>query len=150
MPNISVVQVLRKDPLEMKTSYREIISQNSLLLHGFSVEYIVFDQLPSMEVVRFIRDYRGLKYYRKDFTTLKQSFLEALHLANGKKVIFLKSGDILTQENVEQMEKVRPNIFKKDVQKLKDLMRENFKYDDFNLLMKENKTFTDKIKLLFS
>ncbi len=145
MPPISVIQILRKENL----GYKDIISQNSKFLGNIKVEYIVYDNLKNTEVLSFIKNFGNLKYFRQDFQNAKKSFLESSIFASGQKIIFLKSDDILTINNVQTLEEIRPNISKKDLQKISNLKKENFHYDDFNLLIKDEKTFLEKIKLFF-
>ncbi len=53
----------------------------------------------------------------------------------------------MNTNNVEKIEKVRPNISRKDLKKINSIKNENFKYDDFNLLVKDNKTLFERIRL---
>lgn len=114
-----------------------------------NVEYLVYDNLKSDVVLKFIKTTTSVKYFRKDFLNSKTSFLESGLMALGDRIIYLKSEDKLTMENVEYLEKVRPNILKQDLRKIANLKNPDFKYDNFNLLVKENKTLWEKIKLLF-
>lgn len=145
MPPISVIQILRKENLD----YKHIISSNSHFLEKIKVEYIVYDNLKNTEVLSFIKNFKGLRYFRQDFYNSKKSFLESSIFANGQKIIFLKSDDILTNNNVQVLEDLRPNILRKDLHKIRNLKKNDFHYDDFNLLIKDEKTFLEKIKLLF-
>lgn len=149
MPNISVIQILRKEKLENNLNYKKVISENFNFLKSVNVEYIVYDNLKSFEILEFIKNY-DIKYFRKDFKNTKTSMLESGMLADGIKLIYLKSNDILNFENVEQLEKIRPNLMKKDLKKVGNLKQENFSYDDFNLLIKDNKTIFEKVKIILS
>ena len=146
MPPITVVQILRKENL----SYQDIISQNSKFLETLKVEYIIYDNLKKTDVLGFIKKFKYPKYFRKNFKNAKTSLLESGILANGQKIIFLKSDDLLTSENVQKLEKVRPNILRKDLRKVSLIKKEDFHYDDFNLLIKDKKTLWEKLKLLLS
>lgn len=151
MTQISIVHILRKENLE----YKSIILQNKAFLDSVDtekekkLEYIVYDNLESYEVLGFIKKIASIKYFRKSFLNLKTSLLESGLLASGQKIIFLKSDDILTLENVQTLEVRRPNILKKDLKKISLLQKENFKFDEFNLLIKEEKTVWEKLKLFF-
>jgi sulfate adenylyltransferase subunit 1 (EFTu-like GTPase family) len=145
MTQITVVQILRNEDLE----YKKIILNNSLFLNSLDVEYVIYDNLKSSIVLKFIKDVKRVKYFRKDFASIKQSFLESGLLASGEKIIYLKSDDSLSMENIEKIEKERPNIFKSELKKISKIKKVDFKYADFNLLIKENKTFFEKLKLLF-
>lgn len=149
MYKISVIQVLRLEPKNSLPNYEKIISENNLFLQTHNVEYIIYDNLKSFDVLKFIKNTPHLKYFRKDFSNSRNSFLESGMLSSGEKIIFLKSEDILSVENVERLEKERPNILKKDLKKISNLKKSDFHYDDFNLLIKENKTFFEKLKTLF-
>lgn len=145
MPPISVIHILRKESL----NYQDNILSNSKFLETIKVEYIVYDNLKKTEVLSFIKQVKNVKYFRKDFKNAKTSFLESGLLANGQKIIFLKSDDYLTTENVQKLEEIRPNILRKDLRKIASLKNEDFHYDDFNLLIKENKSTWEKLKLFF-
>ncbi len=151
MPQITIVQVLRREGLD----YAEIINQNktffdSLNSEGESkIEYIVYDNLKNYSVLRFIKNIVGVKYFRKTFLNVKNTFIEAVQLASSEKIIFLKSDDILNLKNVEHLEKIRPGILKKDLFKIKKIKQDDFNYDDFNLLIKDKKSLWEKIKLVF-
>jgi hypothetical protein len=152
MSKLSIIQILRLDNIK---NYQEIIVANAKFLHDINksglmnVEYLVYDNLKSDVVLKFIKTTTSVKYFRKDFLNSKTSFLESGLMALGDRIIYLKSEDKLTMENVEYLEKVRPNILKQDLRKIANLKNPNFKYDNFNLLVKENKTLWEKIKLLF-
>lgn len=145
MSQITVIHILRKAGID----YQKIIHNNANFLHTLNVDYLIYDNLESFEVLKIIKNIENLSYVRKVFTNLKQTFLESGLLANGEKVIYLKSDDILNMQNVEILEKERPNILKKDLLKINNIKNLNFKYSEFNLLIKENKTFWEKLKLLF-
>lgn len=151
MIQISIVQVLRKEGLD----YEKIVLQNKAFLDSVDtekekkLEYIVYDNLESYKVLGFVKNIAGLKYFRKTFQNLKTSLLEAGLLTNGQKIIYLKSDDVLTLDNVQKIETTRPHILRKDLKKISELQKDNFKYDEFNLLIKENKTLWEKIKLYF-
>ncbi len=145
MPPISVVHILRKENID----YQKIISTNADFLETLKVEYIIYDNLKSTKVLTFIKQSTYPKYFRKNFKNAKTSFLESGILASGQKIIFIKSDDTLTTKNVQELEEIRPNIFKKDLKKISKLKEEDFHYDDFNLLIKDKKTCWEKIKLFF-
>lgn len=152
MIQISIVQVLRKDGL----NYEKILSTNKAFLDSVDtekekkLEYIVYDCLKNFEVTKIMKKFPELKYIRKEFLNLKNTFLEGASLSNGAKIIFLKSDDILTLENIQRIEVVRPNITRDKLEKLRSVSQDNFDYDKFNLLIKDKKTFAEKLKLLFS
>jgi len=145
MTQITVVQILRNEDLE----YKKVILNNSLFLNALKVEYIVYDNLKTSAVLKFIKDIKEVKYFRKNFANIKQSFLETGLLASGDKILYLKSDDLLSMENIEKIEKERPNIFKNELKKISKIKKDDFKYADFNLLIKEKKTFFERLRLLF-
>lgn len=142
MQKPSVVQIFRKPDL----NYENIIQSNSKFLKEVDVEYLVYDNLEKFEILDFIKNFPDVRYVRKEFKNLKTSFLDCGLLATNPKIIYLNSEDIINYNNAELLEKIRPSIFKKDLKKVSELKWENFKYDDFNFLMKENKTILEKIK----
>ncbi len=150
MPIISIIQILRREGL----NYSKIIPENKSFFDSLSsgnqtkIEYIVYDNLKSQDVLKFVKSLEDVKYIRKTFLNVKNTFLEAGQLASGEKIIFLKSDDILNLSNVEHLEKIRPNILKKDLAKINNIKKEDFNYDSFNLLTKDQKSFWEKIKLL--
>lgn len=150
MSKITVIQILQKEPSDKDSQYKEIITNNSLFLNSVNVEYIVYDTLKSFEVLKFVKEIPKIKYFRKTFENTKKAMLDAGILANGEKVIYLKSEDSLTLQNVERLEKIRPNVFKKDLNKISNIKPDNFKYDDFQLLIKDKKTLWEKLKLIFA
>jgi hypothetical protein len=145
MTQITVVQILRNEELE----YKKVILNNSLFLNALKVEYVVYDNLKTSAVLKFIKDIKEVKYFRKNFANIKQSFLETGLLASGDKILYLKSDDLLSMENIEKIEKERPNIFKNELKKISKIKKDDFKYADFNLLIKEKKTFFERLRLLF-
>jgi len=151
MPQITIVQVLRREGLD----YAKIINQNKTFFDSLNsgnqakIEYIVYDNLKNFTVLQIIKNVGGVKYFRKTFQNVKNSFIDASLLASGEKIIFLKSDDILNLNNVEHLEQVRPNILKKEIEKIKHLKKEDFNYDDFNLLIKDKKSLWEKVKLIF-
>lgn len=151
MPQITIVQVLRREGLD----YAEIINQNKTFFDSLNsgdeskIEYIVYDNLKSFNVLKFIKNIVGVKYFRKTFLNVKHTFIEAVQLASSEKIIFLKSDDILNLKNVEHLEKIRPGILKLDLLKIKKIKHDDFNYDDFNLLIKDKKSLWEKIKLVF-
>jgi hypothetical protein len=151
MPQITIVQVLRREGLD----YAEIINRNKTFFDSLNsgdeskIEYIVYDNLKSFNVLKFIKNIVGVKYFRKTFLNVKHTFIEAVQLASSEKIIFLKSDDILNLKNVEHLEKIRPGILKLDLLKIKKIKHDDFNYDDFNLLIKDKKSLWEKIKLVF-
>jgi hypothetical protein len=145
MPPISVVQILRKEDLD----YQKIILENSKFLELVKVEYIVYDNLKNHHVLKFIKNIKSARYFRKEFKDVKTSFQESAQLSTGVKIIFLRSDDVLNMENVQVLENIRPHILKSDLHKISKLKKDNFQYDHFNLLVKDKKTLWEKTKLLF-
>jgi hypothetical protein len=129
--------------------YQKILENNYRFLSSTSVEYIVYDALPDYKVLEFIKKYPKIRYVRKSFLNTRACMLETGLLSSGEKLIYLKSADIVTPENVTELETIRPNILRKDLKKIASIKRENFSYDNFNLLIKENKSIWEKLKLLF-
>lgn len=145
MSKITIIQILRKPGID----YKKIIRENTAFLERLNLEYIIYDNLKTYEVLEFIKENNFVKYFRKDFKSVKHSMLESGMLANGINILYLKSDDILTNENVERVETTRPGILRKDLKKIADLTVENFKYHDFDLVMKEKKNFFEKFRVWF-
>lgn len=150
MSKITIIQVLRKEPSPLFLSYEQIILANSKFLNSVNVEYIIYDTLESLSILNFIKNISGIKYFRKSFVNTRRTLFESGKLAKSEKIIFLKSQDVLTVENVKLLEEIRPNILQKDLQKILNIKKENFNYDRFNLLIKDNKTFFEKLKVFFN
>ncbi len=150
MSKISVVQIFKKN--NQSENLDKIISNNSDFLHKLNVEYIVLDHLESYNIVTFIKKHTNLKYFREKFTNSKKSFLQVINFVSKdtEKIIFLKSNDLLSFENIELLEKKRPNLYKNKISKLVELKESDFKFDNFNLIMKEKKTWFEKIYLFFT
>lgn len=146
MYNISVIQIIRMDNMD----HKNVIIKNSQFLKSVGVEYIVYDTLEKFHVLKFIRDIPHVKYYRYENQNLTSAFAEAGTLALGKKIIYLKSDDILNMDNVEFLEKVRPNLYKDELHKISRIKTDNFKYDNFHILIKEDRNIFDYIKIFLS
>lgn len=150
MSNISVIQIFRKSP----GNPSEIILENAKFLANQEVEYFVYDNLSDFEILKKVGasplKESKIKYFRKGFISLKTSFIESGLLSSGEKIIYLKENDVLNMSNVEILEATRPNILKKDFRRITQIKNNNFKFDLFNLLIKEKKTFLEKIKIILS
>lgn len=145
MTRITVIQILQDDTLD----YNTILSSNSVFLNAHEVEYIVWDNLKNYNALEIAKNLPFVKYVRKDFKDTKSSFLESAELSNGQDILFLKSSDILTYENLKELETIRPSINRSELSKLESLKWENFKFSDFSLLMKNKKTFVERLKIFF-
>jgi hypothetical protein len=145
MPPVSVIQIFYKDS-KKDIDFRKIIKSNSEFLEMVKVEYIVYDNLNEDDILRSVKDYNFLKYYRKKFKNLKTSFQESSIFANGSKIIFLKPTDILNMDNVQQVENDRPSLLKNNLKTLDRISHDNINFENFKLLVKDEKNFLEKIQ----
>jgi len=145
MTRITVIQILQDENLD----YNTILSSNSSFLNAHGVEYIVWDNLNSFNALEIAKKLPFVKYVRKYFKDTKSSFLESAELSNGQDILFLKSSDMLTYENLKTLEVERPSINRSEIGKLERLKWENFKFADFSMLMKSKKTFLERLKIFF-
>jgi hypothetical protein len=149
MAQVTVIQVLRRETVGSTPDYNKILLQNAAFLKQYGVEYFVVDTLKSFQVVQKVKQIADITYFRTSFKDAMSTLSEFGTLANGEKIVFLKSEDLLNGNNVATLEASRPNFYKKDIGRLAKLKKKDFNFDDFNLLFKENKTLWEKVKVLF-
>lgn len=145
MTRITVIQVLHDEKLD----YKPILVNNSNFLNSHQVEYIVWDNLEGYNALSIAKDLPSVRYIRKDFKDTKSSFLESAQLSQGGDILFLKSSDVLSHENLTELERERPSLNRSQLGKLEKFPWENFKFSDFNFLMKEKKTFLERVRMFF-
>lgn len=95
MNSIAFVHILRKRSLD----YKKIILANSLFFSSKNVEYLVYDNTESFEIINFIRDFKKVKYMRVEFMDMRASKWHAKLLVEADNVFFIQNEEMVNTEN---------------------------------------------------
>lgn len=152
---ISIVHIFSYPPTNL-----ENIENNASFLSTHNVEYIILDNLNQKEnkidndfllknisqLPSFIN--KKIIYLKEDFENLKQSFLTTIEITKNSNIYFILNQQILNLENIQKIEKVNPYLLKSNLNFFKDNVPNNFKFENYKLYMKTNKTIFDKVKII--
>jgi len=79
--------------------YKKIILANSLFFSSKNVEYLVYDNTESFEIINFIRDFKKVKYMRVEFMDMRASKWHAKLLVEADNVFFIQNEEMVNTEN---------------------------------------------------
>lgn len=122
MNSIAFVHILRKRGLD----YKKIILANSLFFSSKNVEYLVYDNTESFEIINFIRDFKKVKYMRVEFMDMRTSKWHAKLLVEADNVFFIQNEEMVNTENfmkylenkktpLEKLKNFFKNLIEKDL-----------------------------------